>query len=213
MLKKDLVKLIENAKDDEDINVLLKGSDIETAFKGDEPTLDTFKGLIASNQDFKSYMDSENDKYYAKALKTMKEKGTWEKEFGEQLKEKYPDLITDPVQIELMNERKAREELEAKLAKKELVSQARAYAIEKGYKVSEYMLNKCIEEDLDKTKASLDAFNDDWSKSIEDGVKAQIPNYSFNPGDGGSGEPLGIGASMAKINSKITNDNVPNPWA
>ena len=63
MLKKDLVKLIENAKDDEDINVLLKGSDIETAFKGDEPTLDTFKGLIASNQDFKSYMDSENDKY------------------------------------------------------------------------------------------------------------------------------------------------------
>ena len=111
MLKKDLLKKIENAKDDEDINSLLVGTDIEEAFKGDEPTLDVFKGKIKSDKAFQQFMDSERNTYYAKALKTMKEKGTWENEFSDVMKEKYPELIKDPVQLELAKERKAREDL------------------------------------------------------------------------------------------------------
>lgn len=101
MLKKDLLKKIENAKDDEDINSLLAGTDIEEAFKGEEPTLDVFKGKIKSDKAFQQFMDSERDTYHAKALKTMKEKGTWENEFSDVMKEKYPELIKDPVQLEL----------------------------------------------------------------------------------------------------------------
>ena len=121
---------IKNLKDDDDINELLKGTDVEETFKV-EPTLDTFKEKVKSDKDFKAYLDSENDKHYSKALKTMKENGTWEKEFGTEITTKYPDLITDPTQKKLA-------ELEAELAKeraasarKDLLSDAMKYASEK----------------------------------------------------------------------------------
>lgn len=210
MLKKDLLEKIKSAKDDEDINSLLADTDIAAAFKGEEPTLEVFKKKIKSDKDFKSFMDSENDTYHSKALKTMKEKGTWESEFGDVLKEKYPDIITDPIQIELMKERKAREELEAKLARKELLADAIKYANEKGIKLKS--IEKFLGEDLDSTKANLDEFSNEWSEALEAATTEKLKSHSYIPGAGGESGNTSIGKSFAS--EKNGSNSVPSdPWA
>lgn len=118
MLKKDLLEKIKNAKDEEDINSLLAGTDIEEQFKGPEPTLDVFKQKIKADKVFQQFMDSERDTYHSKAIKTMKEKGTWESEFGDVLTQKYPDLVTDPTQKKLLDLEKQLAEEKAANVKK-----------------------------------------------------------------------------------------------
>lgn len=211
MLKKDLLEKIKDAKDDEDINTLLVGTDIQEEFKGEEPTLDVFKQKVKADKDFKQFMDSEKDIYYSKALKTMKEKGTWETEFSDALKEKYPDLIKDPVQAELMKERKAREDLEAKLARKDLLADAIKYATDK--KIPAGFVEKFLGEDLDSTKTNLDGFAEDWGKGLEALVEEKMKSKSYIPGGGGSEEgKTSIGAAMAAENNK-TSAAIVDPWA
>ncbi|NMF04566.1 DUF4355 domain-containing protein [Clostridium beijerinckii] len=211
MLKKDLLEKIKNAKDEEDINSLLAGTDIEEQFKGPEPTLDVFKQKIKADKVFQQFMDSERDTYHSKAIKTMKEKGTWESEFGEVLKEKYPDLIKDPVQVELMKERKAREELEAKLARKDLLADAIKYANEKGIKLKS--IERYLGDDLDSTKANLDELAEDWSKGLESMVNERIKSSSYVPGGSNpDGSKVSIGASIAQQNNKSTTA-ASDPWA
>ena len=62
MKKNKLLGLIKNAKDDEDINSLLLGSDIEEEIVSSGLTLEAFKEKIKNDKDFKAYMESENDK-------------------------------------------------------------------------------------------------------------------------------------------------------
>ena len=56
-----MLKKIESAKDEDDNNEFLKGTDIEETFKGDAATLDVFKGKIKSDKDFKAFMENENE--------------------------------------------------------------------------------------------------------------------------------------------------------
>ena len=112
--------------------------------------------------------------------------GTWESEFADNLKEKYPELVKDPVQIELAKERQAREQLEAKLARKELLADATNYASEKG--ISIRSLERYLGEDLDATKANLDELAEDWSKALEANnnkeTKDTKETYVYNPKGG-----------------------------
>jgi hypothetical protein len=56
MLKKDLLEKIKNAKDDEDINSLLAGTDIEHTFKASGLTLEAFKGQL-KEKEFKAFLE------------------------------------------------------------------------------------------------------------------------------------------------------------
>lgn len=69
MLKKDLLELIKDIEDDKDVDEILATSELATKFGG----LDMFKQKINTDKDFKSFMDSEKDKYNSKALETWKQ--------------------------------------------------------------------------------------------------------------------------------------------
>lgn len=210
MLKKDLIEKIKNAKDDEDINSLLTGTDIEEQFKGPEPTLDVFKGKIKSDKVFQQFMDSERDTYHTKAMKTLKEKGTWETEFADVLTKKYPDLVTDPAKKELLEMKQKMEQMEKESARKDLLNEATKYALEKKLPVK--LVEKFLGEDLDSTKSNLDGFAEDWSKGLETMVNEKMKSNSYVPGTGDDGKPISIGSLIAKqTNSK---SNAPSdPWA
>lgn len=211
MLKKDLIEKIKNAKDDEDINSLLAGTDIEEQFKGSEPNLDVFKGKIKSDKVFQQFMDSERDTYHSKAIKTMKEKGTWESEFGDVLTQKYPDLITDPTQKQLLEVQKELAAAKAEAAKEKLLTQAIAYANEKGIKIKS--IDRYLGEDLDSTKANLDGLAEDWSKGLEAMVNEKMKSSSYVPGGTNpDGTKVSIGASIAQQNNK-SNTAASDPWA
>lgn len=210
MLKKDLLEKIKNAKDDEDVNSLLTGTDIEEQFKGPEPTLDIFKGKIKSDKVFQQFMDSERDTYHTKAMKTLKEKGTWETEFSDVLTQKYPDLITDPTQKKLLELEKQLADEKAANAKKDLLAEAMKYATEK--KLPTGFVERFLGDDLEATKTNLDGFADAWSKGLESVVNEKMKGSSYVPGTGDDGKPISIGSLIAKqTNSK---SNAPSdPWA
>jgi len=210
MLRKDLLEKIKNLKDDEDVNALLVGTDIETQFKGAEPTLDTFKSKLKTDKEFKAYIESENDKYHNKALTTWKENNL-EKELEPFINAKYPDLVKDPMQKQLLEVQKELAAAKSESAREKLLTQAVKYATEKKMPIG--FVEKFLGEDLDTTKANLDVLAIDWSKGLETSMNERMKAGSYVPGGTDkSGEKLSIGASMAQQNNgaKVA---ASDPWA
>ena len=119
MLKRELLKLIEKAGDDENIDSLLENSDLAKSLQASGLTLEAFKEKLKNDKDFKAFIDSENDKYHSKALKTWKENNL-EKELEPFIKDKYPDLVTDPVQKKVLELEKELEKERQANARKDL---------------------------------------------------------------------------------------------
>jgi hypothetical protein len=209
MLKKDLLKLIEKATDDQDIDDLVKDSDLAKSLQASGLTLDAFKGKL-KEKEFKAFIDSENDKYHDKALKTWKENNL-EKELDSFIKEKYPDLVKDPKDKEMLEMKKKIEQMEKESARKDLLTEAIKYANEK--KLPTAFVDKFLGEDLDSTKANLDSFGEDWSKGLEVMVNEKLKSSSYVPGGTGSdGKPISVGAKIAAQNNNLS--SVPSdPWA
>lgn len=208
MLKKELLKLIENAGDDENIDSLLENSDLAKSLQASGLTLEAFKEKMKTDKEFKAFIDSENDKYHSKALKTWKENNL-EKELDPFIKEKYPDLVTDPVQRKVLELEKELEKERQANARKDLLNQAIKYAADK--KLPASVVEKCLGEDFDKTKEVIDTIADDWSKGLEAIATEKMKQSSYIPGKGADGNPISIGASIAAQANK-TSSAPSNPW-
>lgn len=208
MLKKELLKLIEKAGDDEKIDSLLENSDLAKSLQTSGLTLEAFKEKMKNDKDFKAFIDSENDKYHSKALKTWKENNL-EKELEPFIKEKYPELVTDPVQKKVLELEKELERERQANARKDLLTQAIKYAADK--KLPASVVEKCLGEDFDKTKEVIDSIADDWSKGLEAIATEKMKSNSYIPGKGADGKPVSIGASIAAQNN--SKSSAPsNPW-
>ena len=208
MLKKEILKLIEKAGDDENIDSLLENSDLAKSLQASGLTLEAFKEKMKNDKEFKAFIDSENDKYHSKALKTWKENNL-EKELEPFITEKYPDLVTDPVQKQLLEVQKELATAKAEAAREKILTQAMAYAGEK--KLPTSFVEKFLGEDLDTTKANLDILATDWAKGLEVMVNEKMKSSSYVPGNGADGNPVSIGASIAAQNNK-SSSAPSNPW-
>lgn len=208
MLKKELLKLIENASDDENIDSLLENSDLAKSLQASGLTLEAFKEKMKTDKEFKAFIDSENDKYHSKALKTWRENNL-EKELEPFIKEKYPDLVTDPVQKKVLELEKELEKERQANARKDLLAKAIKYAADK--KLPASVVEKCLGEDFDKTKEVIDTIADDWSKGLEAIATEKMKQSSYVPGKGSDGKLMSIGASIAAQNN--SKSSAPsNPW-
>jgi hypothetical protein len=211
MLKKDLLEKIKNAKDEDDVNALLVGTDVETQFKGEEPSLDGFKTKLKTDKAFQQFMDSERDTYHSKAMKTLKEKGTWESEFSDVMKEKYPDLVKDPKDKQMFEMQKELERMKSESARKDMLGDAVKYAA--GKKLPTDFVERFLGDDLDATKVNLDGLAEIWSKGLEASMDEKLKSSSYVPGGtGADGTKTSIGAAMAQQNNGAK--NAPSdPWA
>ncbi len=208
MLKKELLKLIEKAGDDENIDSLLENSDLAKSLQASGLTLEVFKEKIKTDKEFKAFIDSENDKYHAKALKTWRDNNL-EKELEPFIKEKYPELVTDPVQKKVLELEKELEKERQANARKDLLAEAIKYANKKGIKLKS--IDKFLGDDLDSTKANLDELADDWFEGLEAISTEKMKQSSYVPGKGSDGKPMSIGASIAAQNN--SKSSAPsNPW-
>lgn len=208
MLKKELLKLIEKAGDDENIDSLLENSDLAKSLQASGLTLEVFKEKIKTDKEFKAFIDSENDKYHSKALKTWRDNNL-EKELEPFIKEKYPELVTDPVQKKVLELEKELEKERQANARKDLLAEAIKYANKKGIKLKS--IDKFLGDDLDSTKANLDELADDWFEGLEAISTEKMKQSSYVPGKGSDGKPMSIGASIAAQNN--SKSSAPsNPW-
>lgn len=208
MLKKELLKLIESIDDEGSVDEVLSGSDFAKSLLQSGLTLNAFKEKMKNDKEFKAFIDSENDKYHSKALKTWKENNL-EKELEPFIKEKYPDLVTDPMAKKLADLEKQLADEKAANARKDLLTQAIKYAADK--KLPASVVEKCLGEDFDKTKEVIDSIADDWSKGLEAIATEKMKQSSYVPGKGADGNPVSIGASIAAQNN--SKSSAPsNPW-
>ena len=210
MKKSELINLLNDIADDGSIDEVLQTTDLVKGFIANGLTLDAFKSKV-HDKEFKAYIDSLNDKHFEKALKTWKENNL-EKEFEPWIKEKYPELITDPVQKQIAELQAQLEKEKAANARKDLLAQAISYANEK--KIPSQFVERFLGEDLEKTKAALDEFNTVYSKSLESLVDERIKSSSFNPGMNSKGLDNNFGKQMAeKMNNASNEPKGLNPWA
>ena len=202
MKKSELLKVLENISDDHDVDDILKSTDFVKTFVEDSLTLDKFKKKIETDKEFKSFMESENDKHHNKALNTWKENNL-EKELEPFIQKKYPELIKDPVQKEILELKQQLEKERLANARKDLLSQATQYASEKKLPVT--FIEKFLEDDFDKTKVSIDSFATEWSKEIESMVNERIKSSTYIPGGEGSDDSNGgsLGSRLAKQSPTI----------
>ena len=208
MLKKELLKLIESIDDEGSVDEVLSGSDFAKSLLQSGLTLNAFKEKMKNDKEFKAFIDSENDKYHSKALKTWKENNL-EKELEPFIKEKYPDLVTDPMAKKLADLEKQLADEKAANARKDLLTQAIKYASDK--KLPASVVEKCLGEDFDKTKEVIDSIADDWSKGLEAIATEKMKQSSYVPGKGADGNLVSIGASVAAQNN--SKSSAPsNPW-
>lgn len=208
MKKSELLKLVEGVSDEQDINSLLVDTDVFETFK-ESLSVDMFKNKVKSDKDFKNYLNSINDTYFNKALETWKENNL-EKELEPFIKEKYPELITDPTQRELLELKKQLADEKAANARKDLLAQVMKYAKDTNLPAS--IIEKCLDEDFDKTKEIIDSIADDWSKGLETIATEKMKSNSYVPGKGSDGKPMSIGASIAAKNNQNKSSGL-NPWA
>ena len=208
MNKKELLKLVEGIDDEGSVDEVLSGSDFAKSLLQSGLTLNAFKEKLKNDKEFKAFFDSENDKYHSKALKTWKENNL-EKELEPFIKERYPELVTDPTQKELLELKKELERERQANARKDLLTEAIKYAADK--KLPASVVEKCLGEDFDKTKEVIDSIADDWSKGIESIVTEKMKQSSYVPGKGSDGKPISIGASIASQNNSKSN-TPSNPW-
>ncbi len=210
MKKSELINLLNDIADDGSIDEVLQNTDLVKGFIANGLTLDAFKGKM-SQKEFKAYIDSLNDKHFEKALKTWKDNNL-EKELEPFIKEKYPELITDPVQKQIADLKAQLDKEKAASARKDLLAQAISYANEK--KIPSQFVERFLGEDLEKTKAALDEFNTVYSKSLESLVDERIKSSSFNPGVSTGGLDKNFGKQMAeKMNNAGNEPKGLNPWA
>lgn len=180
MIKTDLLEKIKNAKDDEDINSLLAGTDIEKQFKGAEPTLDTFKQKIKSDSDFKKFMDSEKDKHLQKGIETFKTNNL-QKLVVEEYKKQHPE--TDPKDTKMAELERKIELMEKEKLKESLSNKALKVATEKKLPIE--LIDFVVGADEETTNKNLDTLEAIFSKHDETLKADLLKDTSYTPPAGG----------------------------
>lgn len=183
MKKSDALKLLEKLKDEEDINELFKGTDVEAAFKV-EPTLDVFKTKL-TEKEFKSFMDSEKDTHANKALETWKANNLQTIINDEVLKATGKKKTPEQIKIEELE--KSFNEQKAKAERAEKVAKYKDVLAEK--KIPGEMIDYFLTEDDETTNTRIDNFATYVEGIVSSSVKEKIANGSYTPpGENGAGD-------------------------
>lgn len=199
MKKTDLLKKIEAAKDEDDINELLKGTDVEEAFKVEvQPTLDMFKEKVNSDDNFKSYMDSEKNDYSKKSLETWKTNNLQTLINDEVLKatgkKKTPqELKMEELEKNLNDEKAARLKTENTSKLKDMLSTS---GLDPMKTIEFFNVNNM--ENAEKSIGNFKALIDE---TVKTGVEAKIKDGNYTPpNNANDGGDLGVSdADLLKI--------------
>lgn len=209
MKKSELIALLNNVNDEDNIDEILQSTDLVKGFINNCLTLDAFKSKL-NEKEFKSFLDGEGGKNFEKRLKKWKEENL-EKELEPFIQEKYPDLVTDPVQKELNELKKQLADEQKANARKDLLNQAIQYAAEK--KIPSSLVEKFLDEDLEKTKTNLDGFIETINPWIQEQVDTRLGQHSWTPGIDNGNTSKGIGEILATESNNTEKVEGPNPWA
>lgn len=159
-------------KDNEEVKAFL--SEIRT------PSLDDVKRLAGENEEFKKWLQSENDRYFTKGLETWKEK-TLPSILDEE-REKIRKALNPeetPEQKELRELREKFERVERERKREALRNTAYKQATEKGLPVD--LLDFMLGDDEETTMGNLSKLEEVWEAAKKGVVEQQFKQNGREP--------------------------------
>jgi len=184
MLKKDLLKLIENIEDEASVDEVLSKSDFAKSLLQSGLTLNAFKEKM-NEPEFKSFLDSIKDKHFEKALETWKSNNLQTIINDEVLKATGKKKTPEQLKIEELEKRML--ESEAKAKKAERIAKYKDVLAEK--KIPMEMIEYFLTDDDETTMARIDNFKTFVDDIVNTSVKEKIASGSYTPpGENGSGD-------------------------
>ena len=173
MKKKDLLELLVDIEEDGIVDEILQGTDLYKS----RLSLDSFKDLVATDKEFKSFLDSEKDKHADKVLKTFKANNLEKLIEAEVLKR------TGKAETP---EQKAIRELQEQLAnmgkekeKAERIAKYKDVLVKK--KIPSQLSDFILGEDDDVTDANINIFEDAMKTYVESKVKERLKDSKYTP--------------------------------
>lgn len=170
MIKSELLELINEIDNEGDVDAVLDGL----------LTLDKFKNKL-DEKEFKAFLDSEKDKYSAKAINTALENYK---------KKELPKVIADEIakakgepqteqEKQLLELQKKIEIMEKEKARAEMTSKYKSVLSEKSIPVD--MIDFLLAGDDDTTISNIDLFEKAMNKYVEDKVTERLSNSNYEP--------------------------------
>lgn len=170
MIKSELLELINEIDNEGDVDAVLDGL----------LTLDKFKNKL-DEKEFKAFLDSEKDKYSAKAINTALENYK---------KKELPKVIADEIakakgepqteqEKQLLELQKKVEIMEKEKARAEMTSKYKSVLSEKSIPVD--MIDFLLAGDDDTTISNIDLFEKAMNKYVEDKVTERLSNSNYEP--------------------------------
>lgn len=170
MIKSELLELINGIDNEGDVDAVLDGL----------LTLDKFKNKL-DDKEFKSFLDSEKDKYSAKAINTALENYK---------KKELPKVIADEIakakgepqteqEKQLLELQKKIEIMEKEKARAEMTSKYKSVLSEKSIPVD--MIDFLLAGDDNTTISNIDLFEKAMNKYVEDKVTERLSNSNYEP--------------------------------
>ena len=186
MKKSELLKLLEGIDDEGSVDEVLSKSDFAKSLIDGGLTLDAFKEKIANDKSFKSFMDSENDKYHSKALETWKTNNLQTIINDEVLKATGKKKSPEQIQIEELQKKFETQEKENTRLKNE--STLKTMLSDAGFEPSKTLefFNVNDMENAETRISNLKALIDEKTQA---GIKEAISSGSYvPPGENGSAD-------------------------
>ena len=178
MKKSELLKLLEQLDDNASVDEVLSQTDFAKSVLKGGLTLDAFKEKLTEDKTFKSFMDSEKDKHYQKALETWKANNL--------------QPIIDDAVLKATGKKKTPLELKVEeLERKNAESEARANELARQGKINALLSEKGLNQELTKylkfegddeaIATSMDNFKAFLEDMVNEGVKSEIDKGVYVP--------------------------------
>lgn len=173
MKKKDLLELLNDIEEDGNIDEILQETDLYKS----SLTLDNFKQKVATDREFKSFLDSEKDKHADKVLKTFKANNLEKLIDAEVLKRTGKNETPEQKAIRELQEQLANMGKEKEKA--ERIAKYKDVLVKK--KIPSQLSDFILGEDDDVTDANINIFEDAMKTYVENKVKERLKDSKYTP--------------------------------
>lgn len=173
MKKKDLLELLVDIEEDGIVDEILQGTDLYKS----RLSLDSFKDLVATDREFKSFLDSEKDKHADKVLKTFKANNLEKLIEAEVLKRTGKTETPEQKAIRELQEQLANMGKEKEKA--ERIAKYKDVLVKK--KIPSQLSDFILGEDDDITDANINIFEDAMKTYVESKVKERLKDSKYTP--------------------------------
>lgn len=178
MKKSDLLKLVENLKDDDSVLEVLKGTEGIQSMINNSVTLDLVKGKFLTDEKFKKYLDDSNKAYSTTAIEAWKKNNLQGLIDDAVLKATGKKKTPEELRIEELERKFA--ESEKKAAEVALNSQAKDMLVEKGLK-PELIGYLNLGDSAEAIKTNISNIHTYIQEMVNEGVKNAVAEGSYTP--------------------------------